>query len=130
MGRLEKATTAVASRYAFFWFWSFYIKREVCVRTTTCNRNLLGTISYAFYYCHYIIICMLDQKTRNFQADRGCWAVVYNHYHGTYTFKWVRVINRITNHTSFMTLYIYIITVMKKKYSSILFYFSDVCSIN
>lgn len=40
------------------------------MRTTTCNRNLLGII-YAFYYCHYIIIIMLDQKTRNFLADRG-----------------------------------------------------------
>jgi len=44
------------------------------VRTTTRNRNLLGIISYAFYYCHYIIIIitiMLDQKTRNSLADRG-----------------------------------------------------------
>ena len=55
-----------------------YYIREVCVRTTTRNRNLLGIIiiiSYAFYYCLYIIIItitiMLDQKTRNSLADRG-----------------------------------------------------------
>lgn len=61
----------------------------------------------------------LDQKTRNSRADHGA-----GRWYIATTSKWVRVINRITNHTRFTTLYRY--TVMKKKYLSILFYFSDV----
>lgn len=44
----------------------------------------------------------LDQKTRYSRADHGA-----GRWYIATTSKWVRVINRITNHTRFTTLYRY-----------------------